>query len=212
MKKSFVLLALALLSSGCVGARGYFTDRWRDAKDVFTVSVGTGIGAKARVGPVNAGLFLNSDAAGLRGGEFFYFPYATPFESFDCVVLFLCSADSFDLRHQARSMSIDIPLYDETTGKALATRAKCYSSCFVPPDIELPRTPYYYTQLEVAAGVGGTLRLGFNIGELLDFLLGWTTLDIFSDDLEARREREAAEKKTTEPPTPPVPKEPGATP
>ncbi len=31
---------------------------------------------------------------------------------------------------------------------------------------------------------GLTLGLGFNPGELLDFILGWTTLDIFKDDIE----------------------------
>ena len=37
-----LILAIALAGSGCVSPRGYFTDRWRDAKDIFTVSIGTG--------------------------------------------------------------------------------------------------------------------------------------------------------------------------
>ena len=52
----------------------------------------------------------------------------------------------------------------------------------------------FFTQVEVALGLGGTCRLGFNIGELVDFLLGWGGKDIFNDDLEvppavSRRER-----------------------
>lgn len=42
----------------------------------------------------------------------------------------------------------------------------------------------YYTQVEILAGIGGGIRLGFNIGELVDFLLGWTTIDIYGDDIE----------------------------
>jgi hypothetical protein len=40
-------------------------------------------------------------------------------------------------------------------------------------------------------GLGGTLRLGFNPGELLDFILGWTAIDIYNDDaVSVRKQRE----------------------
>ena len=42
----------------------------------------------------------------------------------------------------------------------------------------------YYTQIEAVVGAGPSVRLGFNPGELLDFILGWTTIDIYKDDLE----------------------------
>ncbi len=38
-------------------------------------------------------------------------------------------------------------------------------------------------------GLGGTLRLGFNPGELLDFLLGWFTIDIYNDDIELNKRK-----------------------
>ena len=38
-------------------------------------------------------------------------------------------------------------------------------------------------------------RLGLNPGELLDFGLGWTTLDIFADDLEARESKETLDQR-----------------
>jgi hypothetical protein len=50
--------------------------------------------------------------------------------------------------------------------------------------------PHEYTQIEIVGGVGGTLRVGFNPGELLDFILGWTTVDIFNDDLEAKKQKD----------------------
>ena len=48
--------------------------------------------------------------------------------------------------------------------------------------------------VEVAFGFWHTLRLGFNPGELLDFILGWTTIDIFNDDLEAKTSTEQSNK------------------
>ena len=41
----------------------------------------------------------------------------------------------------------------------------------------------YYTQVEAVAGVGYGVRFGFNIGEFIDLLLGWTTIDIYGDDI-----------------------------
>ncbi len=53
------------------------------------------------------------------------------------------------------------------------------------PDDRFPwrKRWHYCTDMVVAAGLAGTLRLGFNPGKLVDFLLGWTTLDICGDDL-----------------------------
>jgi len=42
---------------------------------------------------------------------------------------------------------------------------------------------YRLTQIEAMAGCGHTLRLGFNPGELLDFVLGWAAIDIYDDDV-----------------------------
>ncbi len=53
---------------------------------------------------------------------------------------------------------------------------------------------YYYTQCEVCLGVLRGVRLGVNPGELLDFLLGWTTLDTFNDDLEQMQRQQESEK------------------
>ena len=62
------------------------------------------------------------------------------------------------------------------------------------------RTPHwsYLTQIEAVVGLGPTIRLGFNPGELLDFFFGWTTLDLFQDDLNRRGANQASEA-TSEP-------------
>ena len=53
--------------------------------------------------------------------------------------------------------------------------------------------PSYYTDIECVAGFLLLIRIGFNPGELLDFLLGWTTLDIYDDDI-GKRTKELEEK------------------
>jgi len=43
-------------------------------------------------------------------------------------------------------------------------------------------TAPHYTHVELAGGFLFTLRAGFNIGELLDFLAGWGGADLYGDD------------------------------
>jgi hypothetical protein len=181
-------VVISAICSGCA-TTGYMGDRMRDAGDIFTATVGVGGGAKARVGPVTAGLFLNSDKAGLRGGEVFSSTeefQRTPRETTSlipiinyCVLLFVNddfrATPDHDARHKSYQAISFIPLISWVDEPKLDPRAKWP----------------YYTQIEAAVGLGGTLRLGFNPGELLDFILGWTTIDIFNDDLKK-------EKRTTE--------------
>ncbi|HOX06910.1 MAG TPA: hypothetical protein PK280_10950 [Planctomycetota bacterium] len=212
-----LLLAMVFAGSGCVSAGGYFGDRWADAKDVFTASVGTGGGAKARVGPLQVGAFYNSDLGGLRGGTAFWsgegfgkrahaisdmaIPVPVPRLVGHGIYIPCTSWENFDPR---------IPRPNAACDQTAVERGKDFDAFFpYVPLLSLSESPHYYTQLEVAAGVGGTLRLGFNPGELLDLLLGWTNVDIYGDDLAARREREEAEKKAKEkakepPPVPPA--------
>ena len=53
---------------------------------------------------------------------------------------------------------------------------------WTPPPPESPN-PARWTQIEVAAGLFGDVRLGFNPGELLDFLLGFFGADLYGDDI-----------------------------
>lgn len=41
----------------------------------------------------------------------------------------------------------------------------------------------FYSDINICAALIGGFRLGFNIGELADFLLGWSGIDIAADDL-----------------------------
>ena len=181
-----VSLVLAVGLTGCASS-GYLADRGRDAADIFTASVGVGAGAKARVGPFTAGMFVNSDVAGLRGGEAFALTEnfaRTPFEA-TCTVPIVWEDY--------------VPVFVTDEFRATAqqgSRHKSYhGTSFVPlvawvDDPSNPSTRWAYnTQLEVAGGLGLTVRFGFNPLELLDFIFGWTTLDILDDDVGAHEIR-----------------------
>jgi len=187
-----MLLFLAVFATGCVSTGGYFADRGHDGADIFTATIGIGAGAKVRVGPLNTGLLFAGDYAGLRGGTAFRGFDATEGDFVTPIPLFgewgpLCAIDQYNLGYARRKDFIagseGLPLF-VTDVHGTGRNAKASQ-----------RRPYYFTQIEIVAGLGGTIRLGFNPGELLDFILGWTTIDIFNDDLERRKHKEKIEHK-----------------
>lgn len=174
------------LCSSC-RSTGYLGDRCRDAGDIITTTIGKGAGAKVRVGPIHAGAFVNRDCAGLRSGTLF-----SDWKKY---------GGMFSFVHHPSELDLTVFLA-EGTGPMLAgtyhddaqVRGKTYDAgsriplLAIVEDRPLYMHWHYYTQVEAAVGLGGTLRVGFNIGELFDFILGWTTLDILHDDL-GRKER-----------------------
>lgn len=50
--------------------------------------------------------------------------------------------------------------------------------------------PGFLWNVEIAGGVYGGARLGFNFGEAFDFLIGFTTLDMLDDDIEGMEKPE----------------------
>ncbi len=42
--------------------------------------------------------------------------------------------------------------------------------------------PSFY-QIEAVVAAGVSVRAGFNVAELFDFIVGWTTIDFLNDDL-----------------------------
>lgn len=198
------LLALLPLVLGVCACRrtGYLAERRRDLADVATASVGVGLGAKARLGPVQlTPLMLSTDLAGLRGGEWFRTPgLDVEVEHFPQEVGALWwSSSVWDLpegcvdreRMQQRGkahlaaplrLPANAELYD------LLTDTPPFLSLPIaewPTErLRLPRYPTaYHTQLELNLALGGSLRLGLNPGEVADFLLGWVRIDLYRDDL-----------------------------
>ena len=184
----FVSLLLAGLCSGCA-VRGFCVDRGRDAADIFTATVGYGYGAKARVGPVGTGWFINSDRAGLRGGHFFIGVSEFEAEPFELTTFFfhgsggkdvwpMCSEDAFVMQDEGmpRPKSYTaggmLPLLTSVPSGDYHWSAECHHS----------------TQLEVATGLWGTVRLGLNLAELVDFAVGWAAIDPMGDDVSRQNE------------------------
>jgi len=163
-----VILAACVVASGCA-APGFLADRKRDALDIVTASVGYGVGAKVHAGPLNVGLLGNLDSHGLRGGVVgdISGPEGAIYSVVDVNVLGF-GVESFWEGLARRKEYSAVSLFGiGFAGSKLA----------------------YYTQLEVVIALGGSLRLGLNPGELLDFALGWVGLDIFGDDLEKMKQR-----------------------
>jgi hypothetical protein len=159
LRVQFIGLAFSIscaLCSGC--ATGYLADRCRDGADVFSATVGLGGGAKVRLGPANIGLYTGVDLWGLRGGEFPLWDES----SMDDGCFILLEHESFYLNPDPRNKSFASGPY--------RCRGEANPACL-------------YTQIDVVIALGPSIRLGFNPGELLDFILGWTTMDIYSDDI-----------------------------
>lgn len=180
-----LLSAACAFCSGCASS-GYLKDRMRDGADIFTATAGKGIGAETRIGPVHAGFLGVGDRAGLRGGQFL------PLRS--------SAGPSFiDSGAYGGEYCIGVFGYEyfgTMSGTEARARRKEFKTmfCVIPKDQPLKSgkpvlNPSYWTQIEVVAGVGISLRLGFNPGELLDFLLGFATIDIYGDDINRTKER-----------------------
>lgn len=178
--KKVLIVSAITISSGCSG-RGYFIDRARDTADIFTLTAGLSAGAGARVGPLHAGLGCQLDLVGLRGGLFAVMPWPNG------------TVWAHEVETTAWSNEKYVPLQEDCENRHKNFVAEGYPliSIVMPQDGKetMPRMPLlhpYYTQLEVFAGLVYGVRVGFNPGELIDFLLGWTTLDIYNDDLGSR--------------------------
>lgn len=178
--KVVAVAAACAVFSGCASSSG--ENRLRDAKDIVTFAVGLGLGAKARIGPIQAPLIVQSDYAGLRCGEWFASPMRDDFWTYvseaghvvdqplpvyvpDYDILY-SGYEEFDpggdaaVRHKR----------EESVGMGLATVVRD------------PKNRAFYTQVEGVIGAVVSVRLGVNPGELVDWLLGFAGLDVMGDD------------------------------
>ncbi len=187
----WVICAVAVMGSGCASV-GYFKDRAQDAADIFTLTVGMGLGVKARVGPVRTGLLLShADVMGLRGGEFFYYPNVdTEFgiESYLPAPLpHLLNAVDYSWWGSVE-IEIWVGEHDRRKKVWIYNDSDHWTSLFLANTERVGVwgvEPPYYAQIEVVVGLIPSVRAGFNPGELLDFFLGWFGIDIYSDDIAA---------------------------
>jgi hypothetical protein len=205
--KLFVQIAAGVIfvatMTGCTSTKAYFVDRGRDAADILTVTAGTGVGASVRTGPVHCGLFYGRDRIGLRGGEsrwVWTLKKSEPWQGPELWAMMIDPLLVYPAPDDINLTGFDIFQGERETNTISRMRGKWYEVEGVCPFVMMPVTnnyaftgsqyPHsYLTQIELSAGLGITLRLGFNPGELLDFLLGWFGIDIFADDIEMKKLR-----------------------
>ncbi len=178
---AFAMLAIATLTlaSGCAT---YVRDRVADAGDIFTATVGTGIGVTAKAGPIHTGLGSGMDLYGLRGGEVGSF-VPSKYDSGPCgdFSLAFVSAGGFAPsrpRAHARGKTSYSAFWDDEQKLLPLLDLPWNSDAECHPVID-PQ----WTQLDLSVGFFASVRLGFNPGELLDFALGLFGLDLYGDDL-----------------------------
>jgi len=190
-------VAIALLAAGCTPSR-YLADRGRDAADVVTFAIGYGGGGKVRAGPVQVGLLGMLAETGLQAGDWLTPRDAAPDDpnlpaNIEICMLFsgiegVVGGRTALLRGKAYGApAIGIISWPEHweeqtfgfSGKAQGLAERGYRFNPVP----------YFTQVEVTGAFLLALRVGLNVGEMLDFVLGWIGVDIYADDLGRRYQR-----------------------
>ncbi len=172
-----VCLVILGVVSGCASTNVFLGKRLHDAADIVTITAGTGIGANVRCGVFHAGLFADKSFVGLRGGEFFlgslHGEETFDFLTLDATVYALQYAGAGDSRKKGLTLL-----------SGLGTEDTAVFCPFIMSPASYPETDKsVYSQIEVGVGLGVGLQIGFNPGELIDFLLGWTGIDIYKDDL-----------------------------
>lgn len=146
----------------------YIQNRIMDLRDIFSIQLvwGLNVEAKAQISRMGAGLYWEagsthpidfSGEVGLRSGEF-------GSHSADDFTLLIFSTDQYQPSDRQKNNRAEFRRKTE--------------------DKKVPeKSPASWTRLGAAAGlfiVG--VRVEFNPGELLDFLLGIFAIDIYSDD------------------------------
>ena len=180
MNRTIQLILAAVVAatvSGCASTGGYLADRGRDAADIFTVAAGVGLGAKARIGPVGTGLLVQTDMIGLRDGYFFTSSPSEKSMYYDVLLIYRAEDNAHNYNNNRKDnlkRKMNFP--------------------FIYEDLPAHLPACHWYQIEAVAALGPSVRLGFNPGELVDFLLGFATVDIFNDDLAAKEREDAAEK------------------
>ncbi|MCK5805425.1 MAG: hypothetical protein KAI66_21520 [Lentisphaeria bacterium] len=197
------VLAVAALATGCAG-NAYLANRGQDAADIFTATVGTGIGLEAKASFLNPGFYWCTQEAGLRGGVVADFG--------DCATdLNIASLGVEDFCGYGY-MGGDPTPYQQKVAAGLHQRRKNYTTCgllsieltgkgssdMAGTAVGIVNPILHLTRMELAGGLGLTFRLGLNLAELADFFLGWATVDFLHDDIVGVVEAERGPYQPTE--------------
>ena len=193
MKKIFnaiVLLMLSVLASGCASTRAYFSDRGRDAADIFTLTIERGIGFTAHAGPISTGLGMIGGGRGLDGGTI------ANFDEGDIELQLLVfggngfctpSTERPKKRGGTQILFVQHPSlgFMEWGSHQMNPLKAVFVDLYPPTWVKYPGV----TQFDASVALGIGPRIGFNMMELIDFGCGWATLDILGDDIHRRKQK-----------------------
>lgn len=171
------VIGLVAGATGCVSTMAYLTDRGRDACDIVTVSVET-TGLNAGVEALGLGSGLGVAAGygfGLRSG--------------------IVGSYGFTEANLVLGGGKDLEAFGTAVERSKGYENHTYLVIpFVNSQADGNPNSMYQIEISACAGVGG--RVGVNIGEIVDFILGWFMIDFPKDDLAEtkwRRERSASQ-------------------
>lgn len=184
-----LLMTLFSLSASSACQTAYVKNRARDAGDIFTFELQTKMyGLSVRAGPIKAGLsYKDPDGAsiGLSGGT----AGAHKTHEFTFLVF---GADSLEVDppspesgEKKEDHPLEVRKKNFTARSPFGTKKSLRETKNVLKDKKAKTEfapAYYYTQIEVNVGIYYGLRVGVNLGELLDFFLGFFGIDIMGDD------------------------------
>lgn len=179
-------ITASLFLDGCASA--YRADRSNDMKDILTFAVGLGLGAKARVGPLQLPLIVQSDYAGLRSGEFFASPMRDDFWTYVSEAGHVVDQPFPVYVRDYATLYSGYEIFDPQGLSEARHKRMCSQGMGVFATVDEDVRNYgFYTQIECTVGVIVSLRLGVNPGELIDALLGFVNVDLFRDDVNGEK-------------------------
>ena len=164
-----MLTCVWLGSSGC--ATSYWKNRRDDLKDTVTLVFGKGAGVDAKVSFLRAGAILNHEYVGLQGGKWHNEHHGANFNSL------IIGSEAF---------ANDMPDYQFERGKSdefWNIGPICIPGAFFDDHNRAARAGNSAGRVELSVGLGVSLKLGFNILELLDLVAGLWGADLLNDDL-----------------------------
>jgi len=177
MKKTIqatVTAAIAALLVGCASTKTYFGNRGRDARDMMNLGAELGsVGASAQAGPIMTGAIFTAPGNEANGwglvnrglGRYEYGDWQA------IVIGYKCSGTKAPRGRDCGTRQI--ACFADGT-ELFGTSGSC---------------PYAMGQVEARVGMGIGLHAGVHMGEIADFFLGWFGIDIFNDDLEAKKKK-----------------------
>lgn len=178
-----ILITASILLSGCAGAGDYLVKRGLDLSDALQFEVvGPGVGAYVEVTPlVHLGadvIMAYGDYGGACGNFQSRVPGASEFAAYSLIVFHARGVDTDPVSLDPNSDE-DFPpphggffIHGYRIGSAFSD------------DAMTPRyvRPIHWLDVEVDGAAFLGMRIGFSVGELGDFFLGWFGVDIAGDD------------------------------